>query len=165
MKGKKFINEISFLRGLMILIVVLGHASSIFAGNYAGHNQVESLIGETVHNIIYTFHMAVFMAISGYLFEFEINRIRDKPWIDGLVGFVLKKFKRLMIPFFFVMYFWRKPLFMLISSSYSSVMEYLSFGTTGALWFLYTLFGIFIVQRILVKITFRFDLISTFPTS
>jgi fucose 4-O-acetylase-like acetyltransferase len=52
----------------MILIVVLGHASSIFAGNYAGHNQVESLIGETVHNIIYTFHMAVFMAISGYLF-------------------------------------------------------------------------------------------------
>lgn len=159
MKDRKFVNDISFLRGLMIVFVVLGHACSIFAGRYAGHDQVESTVGETVRNIIYTFHMPVFMAISGYLFNFEINKLKNRPWNDGLVQFIVKKIKRLLIPFFFIMYFWRKPLFFLSGTSYNSIKEYLSIGTTGALWFLYTLFAIFVMQRLLVKIICKFDLL------
>lgn len=47
------------LKGLLILLVVLGHAIQITLGAECDNNHL--------WNLIYSFHMPAFMAISGYL--------------------------------------------------------------------------------------------------
>ncbi len=160
--SKKYLNSITYLRGVMILIVVLGHSLSIFKGDYAGHVMIESEFWLYIRTFIYSFHMPVFMAISGYLFWLEVKKSYDKKTFDGFGRFVVKKFKRLMIPFFIVLYLFRKPLYILADlPAYNDmtwqekIKSYLSVSTTGALWFLYVLFGIFLVQRVLVTVIWK----------
>ena len=48
------------------------------------------------------------------------------------------------------MYLWRKPISYLLNpeSAPTNLIEYLKFGTTGPLWYLYVLFAIFIIQKL-----------------
>ena len=72
---KKRIEEIDIYKGILIILVVIGHAT----------NQ---------YNIyIYQFHMAAFFFISGFLSTIEK---------DGLVKFIYKKFMSLKLPLFTV---------------------------------------------------------------
>lgn len=160
----QYLDNIVHLRGVMIILVVLGHALSIFVGDYAGHEMIESAFGSGLRKVIYSFHMPIFMAISGFLYYFEVQKTIGRQTFDGFGYFVCKKAKRLLIPFIIVMYFWRKPLFFLADTtiyadmSFSQVIKsYMTFGTTGSLWYLYTLFVIFVVQRLFVKIIWKSD--------
>ncbi|MCR5798004.1 MAG: acyltransferase, partial [Eubacterium sp.] len=124
---------------------------------------IESSIGSRLRAVIYSFHMPIFMAISGYLYYFEVRRAADKK-SDGYGKFVLKKAKRLLVPFVIALYLWRKPLFFLADTKVYEEMtatqiikSYLSVSTTGALWFLYVLFAIFVAQRIFVNIIWKSD--------
>ncbi len=164
MEEKRYLNNIIYIRGIMILFVVIGHALSICVDNYAGHQVIESTIGSGIRTIIYSFHMPVYMAISGYLFYFEVEKSLTKKLFNGYGRFIWKKTKRLIIPFIFVMYLWRKPLLFLTDisawdglSPLQILTSYLSISTTGALWFLYVLFIIFIGQRLLVKVIWTSD--------
>lgn len=191
---KQYLSNIVYLRGIMILFVVLGHALTIFVGNYAGHTMINSSIGSCLRAIIYSFHMPVFMAISGFLYYFEVQKV--KSTLDSVRGlrknslsslsplnkffneysnFVLKKTKRLLVPFVIVLYLWRKPLFLFSTSAFSissifsvssifsgmnilqTAKTYLSFSTTGALWFLYVLFIIFLFQRLFLNVIWKSD--------
>lgn len=156
---KTYLNHIVHLRGIMVLFVVLGHALTIFVSDYAGHKMIESAFGSTLRTIIYSFHMPVFMAISGYLFFFEVQKDLNNSLFDGFGKFAIKKAKRLLVPFILILYFWRKPLFFLADPTIYDGMtvpqvikNYLSVTTTGALWFLYVLFALFIFNRLFVKI-------------
>lgn len=84
---KKY-KHIVYLRGSGIILVVLGHSmiSSIRMNNMA----VSFLF-----NWIYLFHMPLFMAISGYLFEENINKYLEK----GNFEFVLGRIKKFLIPY------------------------------------------------------------------
>ena len=162
--SKNYLDNIAHLRGVMIIFVILGHALSIYVGNYAGHEMVESSVGGGLRAVIYSFHMPIFMAISGFLYYFEVKRAVDKKTMDGYGIFVLKKARRLLIPFVIVLYLWRKPLFFLADTKVYEgltaaqiVRSYLSVGTTGALWFLYVLFAIFVVQRLFANIIWKSD--------
>ena len=157
-KKENYLDNIVYLRGVMILIVVLGHALTICVGDYAGHQMIRSSIGAGLRQIVYSFHMPIFMAISGYLYYFEVQRSKEKYTIDGYDRFLLK----LLVPFVIILYFWRKPLFWVADPSMYAGMSiqqiicsYLSFSTTGALWFLYTLFAIFAAQRLFVNIIWK----------
>lgn len=156
MNKKDFLDNIDYLRGMLALLVVVGHAMTIYVGDYAGHKMVTSIVGSNLRSIIYSFHMPAFMAISGYLFYFEIQKGTN------FALFVRKKIKRLIIPFIIVFYFWRKPLFFIANTSLyvgmsatQIIKEYLSLRTTGALWFLYVLFLIFIIQKVLINYVWK----------
>ena len=106
------------------------------------------------------------MGISGYLFYFEIlkctNLIKAMGGFSNVFGFIRKKIKRLLVPFVIAMYCWRKPLLILADlkryqnmTSMEILIDYISFGTTGSVWFLYTLFIIFILQRLLVSFIWK----------
>lgn len=75
------------LKGWLILLVVLGHAIQSTLGD----------VCETNHlwNIIYSFHMAAFMAVSGYV-AFR----SDKRW-EGLFlcQTITRRFRQLIVPF------------------------------------------------------------------
>lgn len=79
--------KISFLQTFGIILVVLGHTGSN---------------SETIPYLskwIYSFHMLLFIFISGYLLKFTTEgRIGDIQ----LNTFVIKKFKRLIIPYFLI---------------------------------------------------------------
>jgi fucose 4-O-acetylase-like acetyltransferase len=83
---------ISFLQIFGIILVVFGHSIS--------RDDAESLF-----NWIYSFHMPLFMLISGYLFVYAPHNkgiALKNINLLGKKGFVLKKIKRLIVPYFII---------------------------------------------------------------
>lgn len=68
--------QIDILKGIAIIMIVLGHCSSPFT------------------HFLYLFHLAIFFMVSGYFWkENSINTIKD------LKRFIINKVKRLYVPF------------------------------------------------------------------
>lgn len=173
-------NNIVWFRGITSLIVVLGHALSDVISNQTpeviqggiNHPGLTCQVMIALKTFIYTFHMPLFMSVSGFLFFKEIRKWKECSVaehanvkdIKGFMSFVTNKFYRLIIPFLLIMYFWRKPILIFIygwgnpnGSALEKFREYLSFSTTGALWYLYVLFAIFIFQKMFLKLIWRND--------
>lgn len=74
----KRIAQLDAIKGIAIILVVLGHC--IYAFAKASSWMV------TLDEFIYIFHMPLFFAVSGYLFNPNVN--------------VAKKARRLLVPFF-----------------------------------------------------------------
>ena len=102
------------LRIILVVLVVIGHGTyydiiTKFGGINYGILMSDASISDTMfHKItsiitsfIYTFHMPVFIALSGSLFSLKKN-INIKKNIE-------KKAKRLLIPFIVVWLFWNLP--------------------------------------------------------
>lgn len=89
MKSKK-IEWLSVLQGFSMLLVVIGHVSLT---NVPGDPSTPIATG--IERAIYSFHMPLFIFISGWLFYFTCLR-KDKDYSDV----VKAKLKRLGIPFF-----------------------------------------------------------------
>ena len=75
---------IDIAKAICIILVVIGH--------YIPDNSPEWYV--TLHDVIYTFHMPLFMFASGYVY------MATRKSEDTYVGFMTKKAKRLMIPYF-----------------------------------------------------------------
>jgi fucose 4-O-acetylase-like acetyltransferase len=84
---KERIVYIDRLKGVAILLVVIGH--------FIQYNTIESK-DNFLFNLIYSFHMPLFMLVSGYV---AYLTIRFTIFQDYL-AFLLKKGKSLLIPFF-----------------------------------------------------------------
>lgn len=90
MKGKKKIEWLAVLQGFSMLLVVIGHVS------LTNHpNDPNTPFATFIERTIYTFHMPLFIFISGWLFYYTCI-CRDKTYKDMIVS----KVKRLMVPFF-----------------------------------------------------------------
>ena len=76
------------LKGFLILLVILGHSIQYTLGNACYFNHL--------WNIIYSFHMPAFMAISGFLayrdggghFIYMVNNMEASQTVDDYVLFV-----------------------------------------------------------------------------
>lgn len=76
--------RIDYLRGMAVLLMVLGHA---VCDQYNGTDY----INDNLFTLIYSFHMPLFMVISGYLFPVTQQK--------GIIH-TLKAIARLFIPIF-----------------------------------------------------------------
>ena len=117
------------LKGYLILLVVLGHAiqNTLGLDCYNDH----------LWNLIYSFHMPAFMAISGY-FAYRPSGLGGANYV---VNTLFRRFRQLVVPFL---------LWTVISlvihqdftlSSISSIILYPDYG----LWFLWVLFWINVI--------------------
>lgn len=146
-------NKITNLRALAIMLVVLGHSIILYKSdwNYYTTNQNCQLLNY-ICLFIYLFHMPLFFSISGYLF------------IDGCTmkkfSVILRnKFKRLIVPYLIIGILWVYPI--RIISNYSGFVEHgfwyniiinIILGRdNGHLWFLPSLFLMFIISYFLEK--------------
>ena len=77
--------SIDIARAICIFLVVIGH--------YIPNNSPNWYV--TMHDVIYTFHMPLFMFVSGLVYWATRKPVKYND-------FVWKKFQRLMIPYFFV---------------------------------------------------------------
>lgn len=151
------IKEYDCLRVIATLLVVMGHCTyyKILTGfggcdysNIFKDSDICSRFLRELTNLIYTFHMPLFMGLSGALFR----RTQEKGKYKSLKEIIIDKWKRLMIPFLLVSIFYAIPL-KYISGYYQKsddiikdiVMGQVFLQGNSHLWYCATLFCIFII--------------------
>ena len=137
---------VSFLQAFGIILVVIGHA-------YYGDTK-----DSWTYVWIYSFHMPLFMFISGYLLQYGVEKksiaLSSVP-LYGSGGFIWKKVKRLLIPYITIstVAFSLKPLFNRFAirpveitfADYLKVLVYPWDNVIIFFWFLPTLFLVFVI--------------------
>jgi len=142
------LDEITCLVSLGITLVMVGH--SYPAVSFVNDSAISFLF-----KFVYSFHMPLFMFISGLLF---IYSTRDIVRFD-YITFISKKIKRLLVPYFFIssLAFPVKALFSSqayrpIELSFRSYVGTILFPWSNTIiffWFLPTLFLIFLIAPFL----------------
>lgn len=117
--------NIDALKGIAIILVVVGHCIQfIYSPDYYMTNKV--------YNIIYSFHMPLFMFISGYL-SFSEKKSIDMIWLK-------RRFCSLMIPYLV----WVLLSYFIKGAEDENIfiwlLESVLYVTNGARWFLLILF-------------------------
>ena len=78
------------VKGTAIILVILGH--SIQYGNGVEYYDSDLFYGNILFKFIYSFHMPLFMLISGYLFYYSIKGEKE------LTRIIVKKTRSLLLP-------------------------------------------------------------------
>ncbi|MDD6628190.1 MAG: acyltransferase [Lachnospiraceae bacterium] len=81
---------LDILRGTAVILMVLGHC--IQYGNGRAFSQPDIFFNNTAFQLIYSFHMPLFMLISGYLFIYTVEKYSD------IMAFVKNRILRLLLP-------------------------------------------------------------------
>ena len=155
--------EYNFLKVLTILLVVLGHSTYyIIKTNFGGidyhhyinnnHSLIVIRVLNVLTEIIYYFHMPLFMAISGAFFRIQVEK---NKW-QSLFTLFKNKFRRLLIPFLVFTILYTLPV-KYISNYFeqTSILDAILgqlflFGNTH-LWYLFTLFIIFMIAYFILR--------------
>lgn len=138
--GRKRVVEVDTMRGIAIILMVLGHSFLIYPIDFfhqSGYYEV--------NRWIYTFHMGVLFLVAGAVYECKDYN-----------SFIKKKIHRLLVPY--VVFDVISVLFRAFGGSF--VHGHADLGRSalylfihgGDYWFLYTLFMIFLTYPLLEKI-------------
>jgi fucose 4-O-acetylase-like acetyltransferase len=130
------------MRGIAILLVIMGH---LIQFNGLGTNN-------PVFEFIYSFHMPLFFAISGYI-GFKTIRIYN---LRSYIAFVGRKFRALMIPLLVWSLFVEKYVFT-ETWTVLSPLDFINVFFRPSLWFLSMLFYIFVLFGLLSWIDTKFN--------
>ena len=161
-RTKTRLYELDLIKGFAILLVVIGHI--------ADPGQSPLIIGSELYfklkYLIYSFHMPLFMAVSGMIFFYTFKSFKNSN--DYLV-YVLKKVERLLLPFFImgviiiigkvvVGRFIHINNFTDSTSFLDSVLTLFlrpMESSSRSLWFLYVLFEYYLVFPLLILLFFN----------
>lgn len=152
------IEKLDVIRAITIILVVFGHSIIIYNsswGIYNSDNSVPFLV--YCKQVIDYLQMPLFFSLSGYLFYITKDNL-------SLKKFLVSKIRRLLVPYFIFSFFYLLPIRLFIKyphylnrSLFSILLNDLVLGKdNGHLWFLQTLFCIFVVFFIVNKIIIKF---------
>lgn len=148
------INSISIMRNIAIILVIMGHAGCIYSGrwSYSVVNNNSAII-KYLTDFIYSFHMPLFIFISGYIYNY--GKIKYQKY-SSTSNLIFNKAKKLLIPYIFTGSFFVIPIEMLFNiyeekySYFNRVFNDIILGKNpGHLWYLLMLFNLFIIFRII----------------
>lgn len=137
---------LDFAKGLLIMLVVLGHGIQYsFGPEWLSSQQ---FFDDVVFKTIYSFHMPLFMLISGYLF-YGSNKKALKPLL-------LSKLKAIGIPMlcFILLYNAVHYLLLLRHGDVVGIMEHFCYAIffETAMWFLFSLLLNMVVIALLTRL-------------
>ena len=120
------------LKGVLILLVILGHALQCVLGDEMESNKLWCMI--------YSFHMPAFIAISGYFSHTNTSLSNRNFW-----GSIIRRLKQLLVPYFVwsVIHYIKKQ-----DYSLHRIIEYVTLPETS-FWFLWVLFWIFVIFQVI----------------
>lgn len=161
--------DIDKLTGVAITLVVIGHLET---SPYT--NLIELKWYKILKVFIYSFHMPLFMFISGYIWSYTYPKVTT---ISEYVVYIKKKFFRLMPAYiFFAVIIFLSKFFLdnhlFINNKVNSFIEFFNVfyrptaSYAGFLWYIYVLFEYYIFFPIilfLLKGNIKLLLILTFP--
>lgn len=151
-KNLKIVN----LRAIAILLVVFGHSIILYSSSWNLYStNVDIPFLDMLKDIINIIQMPLFFSISGYLFYYTYEKNRGN--ISQLISV---KFKRLLVPFICVALLYFLPIRLIIQypnyvdrSLIKIILVDILWGRdVGHLWYLPTLFFIFIFVYIIFLI-------------
>ena len=125
-------NKIDYLRGIAILLVVLGHTISGIVVDY--ENSI-------LYNIIWTLQMPIFFVISGYINKYS----RKNTNMNQLFQSIAKKTYSYMLPYVVFTFVIRG--FLLKEKSFFDI-KYLIYHLDSGYWFLFVLWVIVLLFTI-----------------
>ncbi|MHA5065625.1 acyltransferase family protein [Cetobacterium somerae] len=136
---KKYYREFTMLKGIGILLVLLGHSFSFTGFDLMENNKINLYIFKT----IYSFHMPLFFLIAGFFANNYKNNLNKK--------FYLTKIKRLLIPYVFINIIDAIPRYFFpnLVNNKSNSIERIIFYSGAASWFVYSLFLLFLLFPII----------------
>lgn len=144
MENKRCI-ELDVMKFWGILLVVWGHVTNMYLPTGLVHPMVSSGTIGFVSHFVYSFHMPLFVFVSGcvYAFQYEVLGRRTNFRI-----FVVKKAKRLLVPYFIF-----GLLLVLLMCGCGFRVSFLDYAYNGLLlskdsrhlWFVLMLFEVFII--------------------
>ncbi len=137
-----YLENCKFLKTVLMLIVILGHAVALWSGNwFAEPPEVESDSLRFLYTLIGNFHIYAFTLVSGYIFAYRIGGGGYRKYIP----FLRNKITRLIVPYAFVMLIWVAPItdyFFRWDLAYMA-KKYILCIDPSQLWFLWMLFWVF----------------------
>jgi len=136
---------IDFIRGIAIVLVVLGHNIQYGSGN--DFFSTNAYFGNWLFKLIYCFHMPLFALISGYLFFESINK--------NINIIFKKKFISLLVPLFCwkTIEYTTKGIIQMIMEDFDVLLfikKYIS-STLHSFWFLWAIFWCSLIVIIVEK--------------
>lgn len=144
--NRKNLDEVSFMRPILIVLVVLYHAMAIHTGNWSLPEGTQEIAAyAAVGRIAYIFMLESFVFMSGYVWAFQREQRGEEP----LGKLVQKKAMRLLVPcyLFGVIYA------LMFGRGETFVTNILSVLTgIGHLWFLFMLFVCFVLLWAVLKV-------------
>lgn len=154
--GKFRTDVYSVLKVCTVVLVVLAHVTRMYTSSGAIH-MGENTILTGITTFIYRFHMPLFIFLSGAIYQICITNGKYK----SIKVFFWAKLKRLMIPYFTFGILYVAPVVVYTGVTTYSYPRYVLEGIilshdSRHLWFLWTLFIIFIITRMLKPIFDRF---------
>lgn len=134
-------NEYDLLKTLAVLLVILGHITIIYKDSYE--------VLEILTTIIYIFHMPLFIALSGAIYQLGRNNNKYTQFFP----FLKNKLRRILLPFLIVSIMFLTPSLVMLGMCDSITGCILNILTGGNcikhLWFLPALLWIFLIVWIL----------------
>ena len=143
---KVILRELDYLKIIGVLLVVIGHCTSIYTGGWVFTSPVNSPIYGLIASYVYTFHVPMLVFVSGSIYYYcRIN----KGKYNSLKSLIINKFKRLIIPFLFIGILYSIPIKYIIvmteGNIINNIKSFILGLNTGHLWYLLMLFNIFIL--------------------
>ena len=147
MERHKYLENCTFVKTILMFLVIIYHAMSFWTENWFDVVVVENQrkwIGD-FSLWLNSFHIYTFTLVSGFLFYYlkvECDKYKNF-W-----NFVLTKLKRLIVPYWFVTILWVIPITQIFYkfNGYALVKKYFLAMEPSQLWFLWMLFWVFILS-------------------
>ncbi len=116
----KRIQKWDLLKAFLMFCVVLGHFADVHTGT--------SEFAQSLYLLLYTFHMPLFIFISGL---FSKKMVNEKQW-DKMLGYL-------------VLYFFLKLVKFIYDAVFDQCFTFRVFGETGIAWFMFALFAFAVI--------------------
>ena len=136
----------SVIKIFVPLLVVLGHAARMYTGAGVVTPAVPSAFLARLSEILYSFHMALFMTVTGAVYSY----CRENGKYRSPLELIRKKTVRLFVPYLFIGLLNVAPVMCLLGFTEESYPAYclhgiLLVGNSRHLWFVFVLFLIFLL--------------------
>lgn len=139
-------NHYDAIKFVATFLVVLAHASRMYTGTgvVIPYNASDGL--DHLTNIIYSFHMPLYMSVSGMVYALCIH---DYQKYQDTARFLKNKAVRLLIPYLFFGIFYVAPVMCLLGFTDQSYLRYCATAGTALFW--RTITGIFGISLLCLR--------------
>lgn len=155
---KTEIQELNFVKTILMLLVVFGHSCAFWSGDWFTRNPVIACnSAKMIYKWLNSFHVYAFALVSGIIFW---HRIAVGGYKEYKL-FLFTKIKRLVIPYFFVAIIWVIPIDYIFFRDIDRIIQkYILCTGPSQLWFLWMLFWVFLLMWPLNRIITNYPIIG-----